>query len=549
MRLLPEKNEDCYIKPQRSQRVMKSGFNFAFLASSLRSLRFLCSYSTCLVITLLWLRSYNGYSQVIYCETPAQPDLTLVTIQSENGKTELNWKLSQSSNVASYIIYIYQDENGTPRGNVVDTVWNSSATKYIYDNPSNKYFSSSYVVAAYRLPEVLGVSREKGCTSAFSNILNSIFVKADLDTCNNKIIVSWNSYPSTPKKVTDYSVLVSVDGGGYTETAKVNPDLNSFTLNDFITDADYCFVIRANLEGGSFSTSNKACLFTRMQRPPEWINADFASVNSEGQISLSFSHDRASEITNFSLERMTGSTGGFKEISQLVSVNGSIDFVDDKADIKARNFYRLSAVNNCNNHVKVSNLCSNMILSLERNKNDLNLSWNSYSHWLGTISSYRLLVNTGSGFEEKAIIQPDDTLFTLGYKEIMYEVSGSEVCFYISALETSNPYGVNGSSNSSRICTAPTEIITAPNVFTPNSGSVNSQFKPVLSFTPVDYLLIINDRQGKVLFESRDYSKSWDGYLNGNLQPQGVYLWFLKVTTPSGKAVSRTGTITIINSR
>jgi gliding motility-associated-like protein len=131
----------------------------------------------------------------------------------------------------------------------------------------------------------------------------------------------------------------------------------------------------------------------------------------------------------------------------------------------------------------------------------------------------------------------------------MYEVTGSEVCFYISASETSNPNGVTGQSLSSLVCTVPTEIITVPNVFTPNNDLVNDFFRPVLSFTPMDYLLVISDRQGNILFETRDYSAAWDGSQNGNPQPQGVCLWFLKVTTPSGKSISKTGTITIINNR
>jgi gliding motility-associated-like protein len=136
-----------------------------------------------------------------------------------------------------------------------------------------------------------------------------------------------------------------------------------------------------------------------------------------------------------------------------------------------------------------------------------------------------------------------------GYQQIMYEVSGNEVCYYINASESSNPHGISGESISSKICTSPTEIITVPNVFTPNNDLKNDLFRPVLSFTAHEYHLIISDRQGNILFETTDYHSAWDGTQNGNPQPQGVYLWFLKLTTPSGKIISKTGTITIINNK
>ena len=90
------------------------------------------------------------------------------------------------------------------------------------------------------------------------------------------------------------------------------------------------------------------------------------------------------------------------------------------------------------------------------------------------------------------------------------------------------------------------EKITVPNVFTPNNDLDNDLFKPVLSFTPKDYHLIISDRHGVTLFETRDFLEAWDGTKNGSPQPEGVCLWFLKVTTPSGKSISKTGTVTII---
>lgn len=242
----------------------------------------------------------------------------------------------------------------------------------------------------------------------------------------------------------------------------------------------------------------------------------------------------------------TGIYGTFNEISRPVSVSGTFKYTDTQAETDSVNFYKLSAINSCNLPVTVSNVASNIALSSELSGQDIILSWNAYKSWLGNISGYRLHVNTGSGYEERAFIPASDTVYRQDYQSIMYEITGDIVCFYVSAAEDSNPHGIAGFSVSSEVCLSPIEKITVPNVFTPNNDLNNDLFKPVLSFTPRDYHLIISDRHGVVLFETRDFLEEWDGTKNGSLQSEGVCLWFLKVTTPSGKAVSKTGTVTII---
>jgi gliding motility-associated-like protein len=482
---------------------------------------------------------YNLWSTGAFSQTdcvtnpPLPPVLTSVSVQPETGNTIFTWTLSPSPDIAAYILYSYKNGDGMP----LDTIWDPAATSYTLSSTVTKYFSVSYVIAAMRRPT---------CTSIFSNVLNSIFEEVSIDTCTKKIIVSWNSYHSQPVKVTGYSVLLSVDGGIYTETGNISEGETRFILSDFTINSQYCFVVRANLEDGKYSTSNKICISTKMQRPPQWINADQATIDSNGKVAISFTIDPQSGIKHFSLERKTGISGIFQEISQPVSVNGTVNFIDNQAENKNVYFYRLSAINSCNIPVTVSNLASNIVLSLERSGNDIILSWNPYRNWLGIISSYRLFIDTGKGFEQIADIAAADSIYILRYQQIMYNITGSEVCFYISASETSNPHGITGQSLSSKICSYPTEVITVPNIFTPNNDLVNDYFKPVLSFTPVDYHLIISDRKGKILFETRDYHLEWDGSNNGDPESQGVFLWFLKVTTPSGKIISRTGTITIV---
>jgi gliding motility-associated-like protein len=491
-----------------------------------------------IILVLLNFCSYCAYSQ-INCTVPLPPLLTSVSVQPETGKTEFTWIPSQSSDIAAYIIYSYVGGDGQ----AIDTVWDPAATSHIISNTAPKYSSVSYVVAAHRLSVVPGMP---GCTSPLSNVLSTIFCEADVDTCNKKINISWNSYPSEPKAVISYSIMLSVNGDAFTEEASTLPDITNLTINNFSTDAQYCFYIRANIEEGLSSTSNKTCILTRMQRPPEWINADYATVNSDSRITISFTIDPVSDITDFMLERKTSSSGTFGSIAQLGSVDGSVIYTDPVAKVDVPNFYRLSAINSCNNPITVSNIASNMVLSLDKKGNELNLSWNSYKEWMGIASEYRLFIDTGNGFLEEAVIGSDDTLYTLDYKDIMYEVSISDICMYVTASEVSNPHGISGQSNSSLVCMAPIENITVPNIFTPNSDLKNDFFKPVLSFTPTSYQLIISDKHGTVLFETRDYNESWDGGGNGYSPSDGICLWFLKVTTPSGKSLSKTGTLTIL---
>ncbi len=474
------------------------------------------------------------------CQVPLVPPvLASVSVHPETGMTNLEWTLSPESNIAGYIIYTYIEDQGS-RGDPVDTLWNPGISTYSYINPGYKYFSTSYVVTALRLPD---------CEGPFSNILNTIFTEASLDTCNTEIHVSWNAYSSYPQNVTGYTVLVSVNGGNYTEAGIVSQEVTSYILDDFEPDSEYCFVVRANLEGGKYSTSNKSCVLTRMQTPPQWINADYATVTSAGDISLEFTIDPSSEIDLFSLEKKSGLSGTFNEIALVRTDVGSVTFTDKDADPSIVNYYMLSAINSCNVRANSSNIASNIVLSLEGTGNEIRLVWNKYRNWLGSVSGYRIFMDTGSGFIEVASVEPSDTLFSVSIPEIIYNVTTGEACFYVTAGEISNPHGITGESKSREICFVIEEVITVPNLFTPDGDSRNDLFKPVIAFSPSDYQLIISNRQGKVLFRSNDFSEAWDGSDYGDPVPEGVYMWVMRLTTPAGKKLNRTGTITVLKNR
>jgi gliding motility-associated-like protein len=342
---------------------------------------------------------------------------------------------------------------------------------------------------------------------------------------------------------------MSLNGSSFSEIGSVSPDSTSFVLNNFTINAEYCFKVIAYLNEGATSSSYKACLVTKMQTPPSWINADYATVTEENRISLSFSIDPSSEIDTFALERKTGYSGSFQLIAQITGTDiKSVTYTDNATKTATLNFYRLSAVK-CKNHKVSSNNASNIVLDSRNTGVEIILQWNKYHDWLGNVSSYRVFMDTGRGFAEKASNGPGDTLFAVSIPDIMYSITQGKVCFYISASETGNPYGITGESVSNTACLSIEETVTVPNIFSPDGDGINDLFKPVITFAPLSYQLLITDRQRKTLFETRDYNEFWDGSASGSLVSQGVYLWFLKLTTPSGRNITRTGTVTVIKTR
>ena len=85
------------------------------------------------------------------------------------------------------------------------------------------------------------------------------------------------------------------------------------------------------------------------------------------------------------------------------------------------------------------------------------------------------------------------------------------------------------------------------NTFTPNGDGINDEFKPVLLGAPqVKYLKIYN-RNGSMVFETKDVSQYWNGTFNGSPLPTGTYYWVFSCYDLFYKHdVVKSGSVTII---
>ncbi|MGB3949052.1 MAG: PKD domain-containing protein, partial [Bacteroidia bacterium] len=115
---------------------------------------------------------------------------------------------------------------------------------------------------------------------------------------------------------------------------------------------------------------------------------------------------------------------------------------------------------------------------------------------------------------------------------------------------------INGCSDTAYSMVTTNADIVFPSAFTPNvdasSGGeydinslTNDVFFPYTAGV-VEYNLEIFNRWGEKIFESNDVKKGWDGYYNGKICQQDVYIWraFLKLN--NGKEYEKNGNLTLI---
>lgn len=102
----------------------------------------------------------------------------------------------------------------------------------------------------------------------------------------------------------------------------------------------------------------------------------------------------------------------------------------------------------------------------------------------------------------------------------------------------------------------PVYDIKIPNVFTPNpNGSNGGRYDPnnpsnYVFFPFVEYVekyhLMIFNRWGELLFESKDLNIGWDGYYRDKLSPSDVYVYKLEIEFINGQKATKVGDITLL---
>lgn len=89
--------------------------------------------------------------------------------------------------------------------------------------------------------------------------------------------------------------------------------------------------------------------------------------------------------------------------------------------------------------------------------------------------------------------------------------------------------------------------IAVPTAFTPNGDGLNDFLYPLNAYKAANLDFKIYDRYGQLIWQTKDWTRKWDGRINGNLQAAGTYVWHLTYTdTDKDKKIDLKGTTSLI---
>jgi gliding motility-associated-like protein len=382
-------------------------------------------------------------------------------------------------------------------------------------------------------------------------------IKLDLPQikpCERLAKLSWNPYNFMPGGLGGYKIFLRIDAGSPVEIA----DLTDTTVNSYVNaypfenGRNYYYQVQAySATGiGVSSSCEQGYLFTGYAIPDS-IYLTEVSVVSDKYVSVKFHSLPDSTVKKVILERSVDGGASFQAIDSI-SVQG--DFVeqdgimnDTTADVHSQSYtYRVIAVDYCGTNLIYSNSSKSIFLQCSSTPDQNTLEWNAYESWLEDVEGYKVY-RTVQGQPVAGEMIQNVSSATLTYPDLASDVDPTkQACYWIVASEKpGNPYLTNSTSVSNTCCIIKGATLFMPNAFRP--GGKNDRFRPVATYVdPQSFTMTIFSRWGQELFKTSDIVNGWDGLINGQYAPPGLYAYVLSYKSVGGKEYAKRGTVIVV---
>lgn len=446
-------------------------------------------------------------------DQPADQVIDSVSVDLATQKIIVGWPKNPSPDVKWYRVYEF---TGAANSRIGDT----SALEYML-----KQHSPSSLVRV-RLAAFDSCDNPSG----ISDWHIAMNLNHSVDTCAKTITLNWSAYVGW-NQIDRYEVYANKNGSGYSLAG--TSASTSYVYSDFVLGDQICFFIRAFKTDVQriTSSSTEVCLQTRAKVVPSVNYLSKVSVLGD-EIETEWRMENGSDVASVDLLRDDGA-GAAVVYSEPYSGN-SYNYLDPSVSVNSANHeYFVQAKDVCNNVLSESNKSKNILLQLARPT----LTWNAYTGWQGSVQEYVVEQFDGSTWN----IITSTTNLAHNLDSSFFKNS---VCLRVRAIETGNPVA-DEESISNQVCTDGDFTFYIPNAMNPENEE--NYFKVV--GTNVDYARsegFIFNRWGEKLVQINNLEVGWDGMVDGDQLPLGIYYYKLDVYSLNGRKQEAQGYIRII---
>jgi len=379
--------------------------------------------------------------------------------------------------------------------------------------------------------------------------VQTILLKAQQPgACDRVARLSWNSHEIIPGGIGGYKIYRSDNGSTPTEIEPASPKDTTYDDSiNFVTGHIYTYSVKAYSTIGQYTSFSceQDWKYTALSLPVTYITQ--ASVEANNFVRVSYQVTPPSTVIKLILERSDDGISDFQVIDSLVGGIYVPDnhYIDDiTADVNSKSYYyRLVVYDDCNGKTTSTNTARSILLQGSTDQIQNTLNWNSYETWTLGVESYKVYRILD---EDPATIEMIGTTdqSTVSFVDLLSGVDPTKaVCYWIVANEIST----SAISQSNTFCVSKEPLLFMPNAFYPDG--INHLLRPVPKPAFVDvqsFKMTVFSRWGQQLFETTDITTGWNGIINGQNAPAGLYTYLLTYKSLEGKEYTKRGTAALI---
>jgi gliding motility-associated-like protein len=493
-----------------------------------------------MVVMALLFASFNSFAQQDQLDIP---DLIRITVDHTDNGVLIQWEASTDRTVDLYQMYSMNNGTGTP-------IFTFSADIFEY-----KHMTSDLVNLAYAVTAVDTLDGTQSRESLLGdNVHRAVSTSLEFDPCEPANTINWTAYLGWEGNISGYRVYGGMVRGNLEMLKFVNSEVSTYRHRGVSLDTTYTYYIETVHTSGMTSLSPIDSIETVFPDKPEFLRLDYVSVIDRLTVELQFTADIDGPANSFRVMKRGSGDSPYTEVETLwnstqstMTVQDQFPTSDYRTEYIVQSLYRPEG---CNDPVVLDTSNSGTNVWLQSNLTDqiVHLSWTPYETYSTGLSGYIIQRKDGNGeFVDIHSVGPEINSWNETIESVINGFQAGSIQYKVLAVANQVEGADPGISVSNIVDVAVETHLQLPSAFTPGSNDMNSEFKPLLDFAPMEYIIVVFDRGGRKLFESTDPEEGWDGTYGGNgYVLEGAYVYYIKYTDFTGISKTLSGSVTAI---